>query len=225
MFIGHWAPALAAAAHRQSPGLGTLFVAGQLVDWAFFAFVLADIEHLRLSPGISAMNPMDLYHMPYTHSLVGTGLFAAGFAALIWAVTRNRTGALIGGAVVLSHWFLDLIVHIPDLTLFGAPPKLGLGLWNHPAIAMPLELALTGAAFWWLIRTRRPANLVPLGVLAATLLLVQAINWFGPPPTEPDLAAAIAVFGTYGIITLIAAWAGRMLSTSPQPAMETPLLP
>jgi peptidoglycan/LPS O-acetylase OafA/YrhL len=213
MFIGHWAPALAAAAHPKAPGLGTLFLAGQLVDWAFFAFVLADIEHLRLSPGISVMNPMDLYHMPYTHSLAGALAFAAGFAALVWLATRSRTAAAIGGAVVVSHWFVDLLVHVPDLTLWGSPPKLGLGLWNHPALAMPLELGLTALGLIILIRARRPSRrgLVALGLLAAVMLAVQAVNWFGPEPTEPNLAAALVVFGTYGIITLIAAWAGRCL--------------
>lgn len=213
MFIGHWAPALVAAAHPKAPGLGTLFLAGQLVDWAFFAFVLVDIEHLRLLPGISVMNPMDLYHMPYTHSLAGALVFAAGFAALIWLVTRNRVGAMIGGAVVVSHWFVDLLVHVPDLTLWGDPPKFGLGLWNHPALAMPLELGLVALAFAILIRARRPSRrgLVALGALAAVMLAVQAVNWFGPPPTAPDFAAAIAVFTTYGVITLIAAWAGRRL--------------
>lgn len=213
MFIGHWAPALVAAAHPKAPGLGTLFIGAQLVDWAFFAFVLADIEHLRLAPGISVMNPMDLYHMPYTHSLAGTLAFAAGFAALIWLATRNRTGAMIGGAVVVSHWFTDLLVHIPDLTLWGSAPKLGLGLWNHPAIAMPLELGLIALAFYLLVRERPPGQRgrVALIFLAAVMLLVQAINWFGPPPTKPDLTAAMIVFGTYGIITLIAAWADRRL--------------
>jgi heme/copper-type cytochrome/quinol oxidase subunit 4 len=214
MFIGHWAPALIAAAHPKAPGLGTLFLAGQLVDWAFFAFVLTDIEHLRLSPGISVMNPMDLYHMPYTHSMAGTLAFAAGFAALIWLITHNRTGALIGGGVVVSHWFADLLVHIPDLTLWGSPPKLGLGLWNYPAIAMPLELGLTALAFYILIRARWPASaraLTPLVILAAVMLAVQAINWFGPQPAEPDLAAAVAVFAIYGVISLIAEWAGRRL--------------
>ena len=216
MFIGHWAPALVAAAHPKAPELGTLFLAGQLVDWAFFAFVLADIEHLRLAPGISVMNPMDLYHMPYTHSLAGTLAFGAGFAALLWLATRNRTGALIGGAVVVSHWFADLLVHIPDLTLWGSPPKLGLGLWNHPAIAMPLEVGLTAIAFAVFIRARRPARRgwTALSVLAIAMLLVQAVNWFGPPPSEPNFAAAIIVFATYGIITLIAAWTDRRL---PQP--------
>lgn len=213
MFIGHWAPALAAAAHPKAPGLGTLFIAGQLVDWAFFAFVLADIEHLRLAPGISVMNPMDLYHMPYTHSLLGTLGFAAVFAALIWRTTKSRTGALIGGAVVVSHWFTDWLVHVPDLTLWGSPPKLGLGLWDYPAIAMPLELGLTVLAFAILIRARRPsrAGYAALAVLASVMLLVQAVNWFGPQPTEPGVAEAITVFAIYGTITAIAAWADRRL--------------
>ncbi len=64
MFIGHWAPAFIAAAHPKAPRLGTLFVAGQLVDFGFFGLMLLGVEKMRLDPGISVMNPMDLYHMP-----------------------------------------------------------------------------------------------------------------------------------------------------------------
>lgn len=212
MFIGHWAPALVAATHPKAPKLGTLFLAGQLVDWAFFAFVLTGAEHMRISPGNSVMNPMDLYHMPYTHSLLGSGVWAAGFAALIWLITKNRTGAVIGGAVVLSHWFLDLLVHIPDLTLWGSPPKLGFGLWNHPAIEMPLELGLTfGALFWFIMKTRAAGSVGRMApaVLALLLLTIQIINWFGPPPEQPNASAAMVVFGTYGLMTLAAWWVGR----------------
>ena len=49
MFIGHWAPALAVAARRKRPGLGALFIAAQLVDWAFFLFVLLGVEHMRMT--------------------------------------------------------------------------------------------------------------------------------------------------------------------------------
>ncbi|MEQ1726442.1 MAG: hypothetical protein ABL882_11010 [Sphingopyxis sp.] len=212
MFIGHWAPALVAATHPKAPRLGTLFLAGQLVDWAFFAFVLAGVEHMRIVPGTSAMNPMDLYHMPYTHSLLGSAAWAAGFAALIWLLTKNRIGAIIGGAVVLSHWFLDWLVHVPDLTLWGAPPKLGLGLWNHPAIEMPLELGLTFAALcWFIIKTRSIGSVGRLApaVLGLLLLTIQMVNWFGPPPEQPDAAAAMVVFGIYGLMTIIAWWVGR----------------
>lgn len=212
MFIGHWAPALVAAAHPRAPGLGTLFIAGQLVDWAFFGFVIVGIEHMRLTPGISVMNPMDLYHMPYTHSLAGSVAFATLFAGILWLWQRDRTAAIIGGAVVLSHWFLDLIVHVPDLTLWGRPPMLGFGLWNHPAIAMPLELGLTIAALLvYLVRTRanRTSSRMAVGLLALGLLTVQMINWFGPPPERADTANALTALAAYGVISALAVWAGR----------------
>lgn len=217
MFIGHWAPAMVAATHRKAPRLGTLFIAAQLVDLGFFSLLMLDVEHMRLSPGISVMNPMDLYDMPYTHSLLGSTVWAAGFAAILYAVTRNRTGALIGGGVVLSHWFLDLLVHIPDLTLFGLPPKLGLGLWNYPAIEMPLEIGITyGALFFYIMRTRASTSTARLsvGLLALLLLTVQIINWFTPPPEQADASVALTVLGTYLIMAAVAQWVahGRTLA-------------
>lgn len=209
MFIGHWAPALAAAAaSRRAPPLALLFIGAQLVDWAFFALLALGVEHMRFSPGISAMNPMDLYHMPYTHSLLG----AAGFAGAVWLarsmVLRDAVGGAIGAAVVLSHWFLDLLVHVPDLTLAGSPPKLGFGLWNHPAIEIPLELALILGALWFYARRCRPST-VRLGVLAAVLLTLQAVNWFGPVEAEVTLGTSLLAFFAFGIATLAAWWVGK----------------
>lgn len=208
MFIGHWAPALAVAARHKAPGLGALFIAGQLIDWAFFGLLLAGVEHMRFSPGISVMNPMDLYHMPFTHSLLGAAGFAAAFAGLVWLASRDRLAALLGGAVVLSHWLLDLLVHVPDLTLAGSPPKLGLGLWNHPWVEMPLELGFTFGALWLYARARRPAPL-RLGVLAAVLLLLQGVNWFAPAEPEVTAGTSLLAFFAYGLATLAAWWMGK----------------
>ena len=214
MFIGHFAPALAAAAHPRAPKLATLFVAGQLIDWGFFALLLTGAEKMRVVPGITAMNPMDLYHMPYTHSLVGSAVWALGFAALVWLARRDLVSAGIAGAVVLSHWLLDLAVHRPDLTLAGSPPKLGLGLWNHPAIEMPLELALTFGAMWvFLSRTRGPA--LPAIVLAVVLLALQAVNWFGPVASEVTPGTSYLAFFAYGIATLSAWWLGKTRVPAP----------
>jgi hypothetical protein len=214
MFIGHWAPALGAATRKNAPKLGTLFIAGQLVDWAFFAFLLTGTEHMRVRPGISAMNPMDLYHMPYTHSLLGSCIFAAVFGALLWLITRNRTAALIGAAVVLSHWFLDLLVHIPDLTLAGSPPMLGFGLWNYPMIEIPLELGITFGALWFYARRMQPSG-PRMALLAAVLLLLQAINWFGP--VEPEVTAGTSLLAgfAYGTATLVAWWVGKSAQKLP----------
>lgn len=208
MFIGHWAPALAVAAKRPAPSVGVLFVAAQLVDWAFFGLLITGVERMRFSPGISAMNPMDLYHMPFTHSLVGSAAFAAAFAALVWGLTNDRTAALLAGGVVLSHWFLDLLVHVPDLTLAGSPPKLGFGLWNHPMIEMPLELGITFGALWLYARARRPAPL-RVWALAGVLLLLQAVNWFGPVEPDVTLGTSLLAFFAYGVATLAAWWMGK----------------
>ena len=211
MFVGHYAPALIAAAHVRRPGLGAMFVAAQLVDIGFFAFVLADIEHLRIVPGITEMNAMDLYDMPYTHSLLGGAVWATAFAVLVWAATRSRAGALAAGLVVLSHWVLDLLVHRPDLTLAGGPPKLGFGLWNLPAVEMPLELLLTAGAFAWFAWRTRPVNAqgrIGLWVLAALLAVFQAIDWSGNVPASISEMAATGL-AAYLLAALVAWWVGR----------------
>lgn len=209
MFIGHWAPALAAAAaSNRAPKIGMLFIAAQLVDWAFFGLLLAGVEHMRFSPGISAMNPMDLYHMPFTHSLLGATGFAVMFAALVWLASKDRVAALIAGAVVLSHWLLDLLVHVPDLTLAGSPPKLGFGLWNHPAIEMPLEVGITLGALWWYAKARQPARL-PVLTLVAVLLGLQAVNWFGAVEPEVTAGTSLLAFFAFGLATVLAWWMGK----------------
>src|SRR3546814_14853854 len=94
MFVGHFAPALVAATRPHAAGLGTLFVAAQIVDIGFAALLIPGIEAMRIAPGITAMNPMDLYHMPYTHSLLGAALWAALLPPLVGFVTRRRGGAV-----------------------------------------------------------------------------------------------------------------------------------
>jgi hypothetical protein len=207
MFIGHFAPAFVAAAMPKAPRLWTLFFAAQLVDIAFFPFVLLGIEHMRIVPGITATNPMDLYDMPYTHSLIGGILWAVGFAALLWAMTRNRTAALLAAMVVLSHWFLDVLVHRPDMTVLGTPPKLGLALWDQPLVEMPLELGITGAALgFYLSRThmRLGASMTPAWVLAGALLLVQLYNWLSPPPVVMDISLPVMALAAYALFIWLA---------------------
>lgn len=211
MFIGHYAPALVAAAYPKAPGLGTLFAAGQLVDFAFFAFVMTGTEKMRITPDIAVMNSMDLYHMPYTHSLLGTAVWAIAFALLIYFFTRNRAGAMIGGAVVLSHWFVDVLVHVPDLTLAGSPPKLGLGLWNHPWVEIPLELGITFAALIYLARATKGSDgsNKRLWILGGFLALIQLYNWTAPEPEAVTIAMPISAIAAFAAAALLAGWAGK----------------
>ena len=209
MFIGHFAPAFAAGAiSPESPRLGTLFVAAQLVDWAFFLFVLVGIEEMRIVPGITAMNPLDLPYMPYTHSLAGTAVFALVFGVIVWRMSRNAVAGVWAGLVAVSHWLTDLLVHRPDLTLAGGPDRFGLGLWDRPLIAIPLELAMTLLAFVWYIRATKGPVGPPL-VLIGALLLLQAITWFAPEPTVMSVWLPITALVAFAILTMLATWVGR----------------
>jgi len=212
MFIGHYGPAFLAATSRRAPKLGTLFVAAQLVDLAFFSFLLIGVEHMRLAPGITAMNPMDLYDMPWTHSLVGTLAWSAGFALLLWLRQKRASAALIGGTVVFSHWLLDLLVHRPDLTLAGAPPAYGFGLWNLPVIEMPLEAMFGfGSLILFTTRTRPtgPAGRRPIIFLALAMIAFEGIDWFAPKPAAVTAAIPLGALFAYIVMAALAWWAGR----------------
>jgi len=209
MFIGHFAPAfIAAAVTPERPRLGAMFVAAQLVDWGFFTLALFGAEAMRIDPAASVMVPFDLYHMPYTHSLLGAAIWAVAFFGVVAVYERSLRMGALAGLVVLSHWLLDFLVHVPDLTLDGTPPKLGLGLWNLPWLAIPLELGLIGAALaFYLRRTRGPAG--PPLVLAGVMLLFQLVNWFGPHPETAGPFLYVQALVAFAILTALAAWVGE----------------
>lgn len=207
MFIGHYAPAFAAAALRKAPSLAILVVAVQVLDFAFFSFALLGIEHYRLIPNFTASNWLDLYDMPYSHSLVGAAVLGLLFGGLVLAFTRSRSAAGIAFACVLSHWLADYIVHAPDLTLAGSPPKLGLGLWNRPLPEHALEVVLAfGALAFYAARTRAagPRSAFFLGLFAGVLALFQVIDWFSPRTTDVSPAQPLLALFAFTVLAALA---------------------
>ena len=214
MFVGHYGVSFAAKKAEPSIPLWVLFIAVQLLDVLWAPFVLLGIEKVRIVPGFTASNPLDLYYMPYTHSLVA----AIGWSVLAAAVYRvaapsgTKRAAVVIGAAVFSHWVLDFVVHRPDLPLYDNSAKVGLGLWNVPAIALGLEAALLFGGMWLYFRlgtVRRSAMLV-FGVI---MLAIQAYVFFGPPPAS-DNAAALTALVAYAVFALII----RALERRPMPA-------
>ena len=216
MFIGHYAPALVVAAFPRTPRLGQLFVAAELVDLAFFGFALIGVEHFRLTPQATTTNALDLYFMPYTHSLLGTLGFAAAWAIGTRLAGGGHRAAWLGAAVVASHWPLDWLVHAPDLTLLGAGPRHGLALWNWPLIEMPLELGMVALALvFYASRTRARGwggHAVFL-TLSLALLVAQLVNWLAPQPTaavDPAPASvSLLALAAFLVLALLAAWCAR----------------
>jgi hypothetical protein len=188
MFIGHYA--LAFGAKRAAPivSLGTLFLACQFADLLWPTLVLLGIEVVEVAPGNTVMTPLAFVRYPYSHSLVMLALWSVLFA-VVYGVLRERRRAPMFtlGVLVLSHFVLDFITHRPDLPVtISGTMRVGLGLWNVPAVELPLELLMLAVGFFVYLRTttaRDRTGTLALWALIAFLVIVHVGNLFGPPPS------------------------------------------
>lgn len=206
MFTGHYSASFAGKAADKRIPLWVLFIAVQLIDVLWSIFVLLGIEKVRIVPGITASNALDLYYMPYTHSLLGVLCWSALAYAVCQLVPGLRgkcTGPILAAAV-FSHWILDLIVHRPDLALYDSVGKMGFGLWNYRGAAFALEMAVLfgGAAMLYRTAAHR-GRLIGFVVFLAAL---QVFGTFFFPPPPSDRAAAMTALVSYIVLALIAWW-------------------
>jgi membrane-bound metal-dependent hydrolase YbcI (DUF457 family) len=213
MFVGHYGPSFAAKAWNKTLPLWVLFLAVQLVDVLWAIFVLLGVEKVRIVPGITKTNALDLYYMPYTHSLVAAVVWSAvaGAAYLLRRRSRGLQGAGLVGAAVFSHWVLDWLVHRPDLPLYDDALKLGLGLWNFPAPAFLLEAALLFGGMGLYLRGTKPlarGGRFGMPVFGIVMLAIQGSVFFGPPPPSGQAAALMALF-SYALFAAAAHWLER----------------
>ena len=188
MFVGHYAAGLALKRFEKRASLGLLFLAVQFVDILFSLLVLLGVERFNLIENYTRSTHFELEYMPYTHSLVASFLWA-GLVYVLFRLLKKGEGksmiALVMAWAVLSHWFLDLIVHTPDLPLLGDTSlKLGFGLWHNAMATYVLEAALLLIGLWLYLGSTtatRPIGKYGMPVFVVLLLLVNLSNLFGPP--------------------------------------------
>jgi len=114
------------------------------------------------------------------------------------------------GIAVLSHWFLDLIVHTPDLPLWSdASAKLGFGLWNNAIATYALEAALLCAGLWLYLRSTTATSSVGkygMGAFVVFMLVLDAVNIFGPPFGDSVVSLATSALVMYFLFAGVAFW-------------------
>jgi membrane-bound metal-dependent hydrolase YbcI (DUF457 family) len=195
MFIGHFAVGFGAKSVAPKVSLGSLFVAAQFIDLLWPTLLLLGLERVRIEPGATVVTPLAFEHYPISHSLVAV----AGWALLVGGVylllRRDRRGALVLAALVLSHWVLDAVVHRPDLPLYpGSATLVGLEAWSSLPVTLLIELPLFALGVWLYCRAtsaRDAAGRWGLWGLVVFLLLVYAANLFSaPPPSTTAIAWA-----------------------------------
>jgi hypothetical protein len=202
MFVGHYAAAMAAKAAEPKAPLWAYVIGCQMLDVGWSLLVMAGIEKFRIDPSLRG-SPLDLYFMPFTHSLPGAVFWAILGGLLAWGLLRlPRNAAVMVGLVVFSHWVLDLIVHRPDLDL-GNGIKVGLSFWNWPVAEMACEMGMVAVAGTaWAIRAKADgANAWPIAVFAGLMGPLAMTAIATPTPASPVAAGAMILL-TYGLVTL-----------------------
>jgi len=186
MFLGHYGLALAAKRAAPRTSLGTLVFAAQFLDELWPVLLLAGVEQVRIAPGLMKANALDFVSYPWSHSLLMALVWSVAVGALHQLRRGDRRAALVLGLLVLSHWFLDLLMHRPDLPLWpGASPRLGAGLWNSVAATVVIELGVFATGVVVYITRTRPRDAIGrwgFWSLVAVLLAIFLGGLGGAPP-------------------------------------------
>ena len=99
---------------------------------------------------------------------------------------------MVVGIAVVSHWLLDLVVHVPDRPLYPGGRRVGLGLWESLPGTLLVELALFAIGVGHYLRAtaaRNATGRVAFWSLVAALMAIHLANTFGaPPPSVPAIA-------------------------------------
>ena len=206
MFLGHFGLALAAKKIAPQTSLGTTVLATEFADLLWPLFLILGWEQVRIVPGITRMTPLNFIAYPWSHSLLMDFLWAAGFAAVYFAIRNYRPGAWVVAAGVLSHWVLDWASHRPDMPLTPwTTQRYGLGLWNSVGgtVAVELVMFFAGLAIY-LSQTKAKDRTGQLALwsLVALLVFIWLSAIFGPPPPSVNAVKYSAL-----CLWLIVAWA------------------
>ncbi len=198
MFLGHFGIGFGAKKYAPAISLGFLFVAAQFLDLLWPTLLLLDVEHVSIVPGITKVTPLDFVDYPITHSLAMVLVWGILLGLITWGFMKNFKYSAIILVCVVSHWFLDLLVHRPDLPILpGASTRLGFGIWNYPILtALAEAFFFFGGVYLYAKTTAAKNKFGRFGLIGLVIffVLIQVANMFGPPP--PSVTAI--------------AWAGQL---------------
>ena len=212
MFVGHLGAGLAAKRLAPEVRLGGLFLAAMGLDALLWIFVLLGLESVHF-PSTAGGARYLTFTFPYSHGLVASLAWSAIAFGLVRVAGRSLGAALVVGAAVLSHFVLDVLVHVAGLPLLGdGSYHLGLGLWRHTNLELAVECGLGGLG-WWLCfgapgsaRDVRRWGLAAV-VAAAALLTIWGALTTAPPPAPAALAVTSLLM--IGVLTALACWLDR----------------
>jgi len=206
MFIGHYAVGFALKRKTDEIPLWLLFVAVQFVDILAFLFVLLGIEKIAYNPSENPFLRTIIEYVPYSHSLF-TNILLATIVFLIFWKFKSKEWGIILSVGVLSHWFLDALVHVADMPLFLDKSKVGLGLWQLPWVSYLLEMSFFVLAGYYLLKDYKIRKRHTIMILF--LFFGFSSMFFAPEAEATSVQASIFSLSLYAIFTAMAYWSER----------------
>ena len=198
VFIGHFGVGLAAKRVTPQVSLAILFAAAQLADFLWPVLVAAGVEQVRIHPDNAPFTRLEFISYPYSHSLVALIVWGLVFGYAFVTLPRRVMMVLVLTALVVSHWVLDFVTHVPDLPIYPGGPKMGLGLWNSTLATLVVEFAVYA---------------VGLVIYARATLARDGIGRWG----FLALATLLAVFYTASLLaappSVTAIWTGALIGS------------
>lgn len=196
MGVGHAALAAGAAKAFPRMNVGWLIVAAFLADLLLGIFAAMGLEHAIVPPDYATKHYL-LFSFPYSHGLLPLILFGGllGFLVSRFHQSSQNKVWLLVAALVVSHFFLDGLVHVAGLPIAGEnSPKLGLGLWTNMRAELILETLMTLAAIVLYLRLPgiRQSAISRWG-LPFFLLLLCAMTWTQLSETEAPPVNALTM--------------------------------
>ena len=210
MVVGHYALAIAAKRVAPRVSLGTLIGAALIVDLVWPVLLLLGIERVRIVPSDNPFLRLAFEWYPWTHSLLMDIVWSVLAGAVYFALRRDRNGAVVVGLLVLSHWVLDWVTHLPDMPIYPGSARVGLGLWRSVPGTMIIEAAMFIAGLMLYVPMTRPIDRTGRWAFAGLIALVTLVyigNATSPPPSSVDVVAWGALAGW--LVPLLGWWADR----------------
>lgn len=200
MYIGHFAVAYVLI--RLFPNIPPLvpLIGVGFPDILWPIFIFSGVEKAEINADSPLQKHITFSRYPYSHSLFFSFLLSC-IAGLILALMINPVAGVLFVIASASHWFLDTVVHLPDLPVSGLrhDRKVGLGMWNYPRAAFAVEYMFYAFV---VVLVMPKEYILPLLILGAGGHLLNANSFFGftktNPFKSPESYAFFAIIGFIG---------------------------
>ena len=216
MFAGHIGVALAIGSVERRVNVGVFIGAALLLDFVLWLLVLLGWESVTIPANFANTHQPD-FVFPYSHSLLASFLWsilagAVGYFFYSLGKLVKRRAAVLVAAAVFSHWFVDALVHQPEMSLAGVKsPLVGFALWHNMPVALVVEAALVVVGLYLFVHASAwsRAKSIALIVLSLVLLAFTVAGMTIAPAPPSALAMAGSSLGTVVAVCALFCWLGR----------------